>query len=159
MGKKTQSRISFQINLIQPVDKSGHTLCQSEFRLIEYHIKGEDKSLFFLTNVWDLRAAQIAYIYKLRWEIEVLFRFMKQEMNLTHFVCNELNAIKVMLYCSMIASMLALIYKKENKIKSYKRAKIRFFKELMYAIFLQALENPEEINRLKIAFQKFIQRE
>ena len=84
---------------------------------------------------------------------------MKQEMNLTHFVCNELNAIKVMLYCTMIASMLVLIYKKQNGIKSYKKAKIRFFKELLYLILLEALDNPDELSRLKNTLKKFIQRE
>lgn len=69
-------------------------------------MKGEDKTLSFLTNVWDVEAPSIAQIYKSRWDIEVLFRFMKQEMNLTHFVCNEPNAIQVMLYCTMITSML-----------------------------------------------------
>lgn len=132
---------------------------EHEFRLIKYHIKGEGKMLLFVTNVWDIEASQIASIYKQRWDIEVLFRFMKQEMNLTHFVCNHANAIQVMLYCTMIASMLVLIYKKSNKIKSYKKAKIRFFKELMYFILLEALENPDELNRLKSTLHKYVKRE
>ena len=84
---------------------------------------------------------------------------MKQEMNLDHFVCNDSNAIEVMLYCIMIASMLILIYKKENNIKSYKKAKIRFFKELVYLIFLEILENPEELKRLKSNLKKYVKRE
>lgn len=130
---------------------------QKEFRLVEYHIKGRPKNLLFITNVWDIPAASIAYIYKQRWDIEVLFRYMKQEMNLNHFVCNDTNAIQVMLYCTMIVSMLVLIYKKKNGIKSYKKAKIRFFKELLYLTLLEALEHPDEITRLKNSFKKFIQ--
>jgi len=64
-----------------------------------------------------------------------------------------------MLYCTMIVSMLVLIYKKKNGIKSYKKAKIRFFKELLYLTFLEALEHPDEITRLKNSFKKFIQAE
>ena len=130
---------------------------QKEFRLIQYHLKGESKTLLFITNVWDIPASSIAYIYKQRWDIEVLFRYMKQEMNLNHFVCNDMNAIQVMLYCTMIVSMLVLIYKKKNGINSYKKAKIRFFKELLYLTFLEALEHPDEITRLKNSFKKFIQ--
>ena len=107
----------------------------------------------------DVEASQIAYIYKKRWDIEVLFRFMKQEMNLTHFVCNETNAIRVMLYCTMIAAMLVLIYKKQNGVKSYKKAKIRFFKELLYLILLEALENPDELDRIKSTLKKYVKRE
>ncbi len=140
--------------------KSGHNkLTDNEFRLIECFLKRDNKRIYFLTNVWDIDAAEIAYIYKKRWDIEVLFRFMKQEMNLTHFVCNDINAIQVTLYCTMIASMLILIYKKRNGIKSYKKAKIRFFKELLYLILFEALENPNEINRLKSKLKKFVQRE
>ena len=152
-------RLEFIQDSVVQLYESGHNMCQYEIRLIEFRLKAEGKSIFFLTNVWDLSAAQIAQIYKSRWDIEVLFRFMKQEMNLTHFVCNDPNAIEVMLYCSMIASMLILIFKKKNNIKSFKRAKIRFFKELLYTILLEALENPEELNRLKMTCKKFLQKE
>ncbi len=128
----------------------------TEFRLVQYRVKDKDVILNFLTNVWDISAFDIAYIYKTRWDIEVLFRFLKQEMNLTHFVCNDLNAIKVMLYCSLIASTLILIYKKQNNIKSYKKAKIKFFKELLYTILLEALEHPKEVERLKHTLIKFV---
>ena len=139
---------------------SGHNqLTESEFRLVQYFVKSKQKMLFFLTNVWEVEAATIAHIYKQRWDIEVLFRFMKQEMNLTHFVSNNSNAIEVMLYCTMIASMLVLIYKKQNAIKSYKKAKIQFFKELCYLILYEALDHPEELKRLKLSLKKFIQLE
>jgi len=152
--------IEFIQDSVVKLYKSGHNkLTENEFRLIQYFLKKDGKTIYFLTNVWDIDASDIAYIYKKRWDIEVLFRFMKQEMNLTHFVCNDLNAIQVMLYCTMIASMLILIYKKRNGIKSYKKAKIRFFKELLYSILLEAIDNPNELNRLKSNLKKFIQRE
>lgn len=155
--------LEFVQDSIVKVYETGHKIIDKEFRLIQYHIKhpvkGKSKTLSFLTNVWDIDAASIAQIYKSRWDIEVLFRFMKQEMNLTHFVCNDPNAIKVMLYCTMIASMLILIYKKKNNIKSYKKAKISFFKELVYLIFLEILDNPNELKRLKSNLQKYIKRE
>ena len=146
-------------NVVKLYKSGENNPCNKEFRLIKYHIKGKDKMLLFLTNVWDIEPAQIAAIYKQRWDIEVLFRFMKQEMNLTHFVCNDSNAIQVMLHCTMIAAMLVLIYKKLNGIKSYKKAKIRFFKELLYLILLEALDNPDELIRIKSMLKKFVKRE
>lgn len=84
---------------------------------------------------------------------------MKQEMNLTHFVCNDANAIQNMLYFTMIAAMLVLIYKKRNGIRSFKMAKIQFFKELTYSILLDILEEPQGVDWLKQNMKKFIQRE
>lgn len=158
-GYQDNEEIEFIQDSIVRLYKSGQKITEKEFRLIQYHVKGTDKMLFFGTNVLDIPAASIAYIYKKRWDIEVLFRFMKQEMNLTHFVCNHTNAIQVMLYSTMIASMLVLIYKKENGIKSYKKAKIQFFKELLYVILLEVLENPDDLNRLKSTLKRFVQLE
>jgi len=132
---------------------SGHnSLTNNEYRLIQFRIKDKSKEseiLSFLTNVKDITALEIAQIYRKRWDIEVLFRFMKQEMNLTHFVCNDKNAIKIMLYCTMIASMLVLLYKKLNDIKSYKKAKVKFFKELLSSIMLDIIESPELLIKYK----------
>ncbi|RXM54388.1 hypothetical protein BOQ60_25805, partial [Chryseobacterium sp. CH1] len=57
------------------------------------------------------------------------FRFMKQELNLSHLVSLNKNGIEVMLYMTMIASMLLLIYKKVNNL-GYKTAKRRIAMEL-----------------------------
>lgn len=146
-------------NVVKLYKGGRNNLSKNEFRLVKFNIKSENKKLIFLTNVWDLEASEIAAIYKQRWDIEVLFRFIKQEMNLKHFVCNDTNAIQVMLYCAMIASMLILIFKRRNGIKSYKKAKFRFFKELLYSILLEALDHPDETERIKLALKKYVKRE
>ena len=152
--------LEFLEDIVVKLYKGGrNNLSKNEFRLVKFNIKSENKKLIFLTNVWDLQASEIAAIYKQRWDIEVLFRFIKQEMNLKHFVCNDTNAIQVMLYCTMIASMLVLIFKRRNAIKSYKKAKIRFFKELLYSILLEGLDNPDETERIKLALKKYVKRE
>ena len=127
-------------------------------RLIQYKLNKTGEILSFVTNVLDGQAATIAQIYKMRWDIEVLFRFMKQEMNLSHFVCNDPNAIEVMLYCTLIASMLVLIYKKNNNITSYKKAKIQFFKELICDILLEMIDDPQASLHLKQILLKFKQK-
>ncbi len=139
--------------------ESGTEVLQVKLRLVQFRLKKDGQLLSFVTNVRELPAEVIAKIYRQRWDIEVLFRFLKQEMNLTHFVCNDLNAIQVMLYFTMIAAMLVLIYKKHNDIKSYKKAKIQFFKELFYSVMLDVLESPEGLEWLKKTAKNFIQRE
>lgn len=81
----------------------------------------------------QLQPKEIADIYKQRWDIEVFFRFIKQELNASHFLSVSENGIKVMLYMTMIASMLLLLYKKLNDL-GYKTAKRRFAIELWEAV-------------------------
>ncbi len=133
------------------------------FRLIEMQRKSDKQTIFLLTNctltqptkdkdgddMLLLTTQQVAEVYKNRWDIEVLFKFLKQEMNLKHFVCNDTNAIQVMIYCTLIVAMLLLVYKKLNNIRSYKIAKIRFFNELQAAIMLEMLENTENLPLVK----------
>lgn len=150
--------LSFVQDSIVYLYASGHQVVEHEFRLVQYQVKESQEVLTFLTNMLDLNALEIANIYRKRWDIEVLFRFLKQEMNLTHFVCHDLNAIKVMLYCTLMAAMLVLIYKKEHKIKSYKRAKQKFFKELQCHLFLEILAEPNGAEHLKKLLNDFIHR-
>lgn len=131
-----------QDSIVYLYGKANHLL-KEEFRLIEVESQKDGKKIFFLTNILFLTTAQIAEIYRQRWEIEVFFRFLKQEMNLTHLVCNDPNAIEVMMYCTLITAMLVLVYKKRNGIKSYKTAKTQFFKELQSTVLLELIDTEE----------------
>lgn len=124
---------------------SGKKEIEQEFRVIKAKRREDGKILYFITNILELSAVEIAEIYKKRWDIEVLFKFMKQEMNLEHFVCYDENAIQVMLYCTLIASMLVLAYKQSNEIRSFKIAKIRFFKQLHLEIIEALVDHPNGI--------------
>lgn len=99
------------------------------FRLIVIKNEKTNKEFWFLTNEFELSAQDISDYYKKRWDIEVFFRFMKQELNLSHLVSLNKNGIEVMVYMTMIASMLLLIYKKANNL-GYKTAKRRIAMEL-----------------------------
>jgi len=101
-----------------------------EFRLIISESLQTKKKLFFLTNITDLSAKEITDIYRKRWDIEVFFKFLKQELNFKHFVSRTENGIKVMLYMTLILALLLIVYKTRNNISSYKIAKIRFRNEL-----------------------------
>jgi len=67
--------------------------------------------------------------YKKRWDIEVFFRFLKQELNFSHITSTNPNGIAVMMYMTMISAMLVLVYKKLNKV-GYKTAVRRISLEL-----------------------------
>ena len=102
---------------------------ETDFRLVVIKSEKQNKEFWFLTNEFDLSTKEIADYYRKRWDIEVFFRFLKQELNLSHLVSLNKNGIEVMIYMTMIAAMLLLIYKKANNI-GYKTAKRRIAMEL-----------------------------
>jgi len=98
------------------------------FRLITT-VNDEGNQYLFLTNVFDLLPEIIVLFYRKRWDIEVFFRFLKQELNFSHFFSTKANGIKIILYMTLILSMLILIYKRKNNL-GFKTAKRRFMYEL-----------------------------
>ena len=100
------------------------------FRLIRtMKDNGSQEELWFLTNCKEMKPCEIVYTYRKRWDIEVFFRFIKQELNFSHFVSTNINGIKNVLYITLTLSLLILIYKKANNI-GYKTAVRKFRIEL-----------------------------
>lgn len=100
------------------------------FRLIVADSKDDpEKQYWFITNNFELSAKEITDAYRRRWDIEVFFRFIKQELNVSHLVSLNKNGIEVMLYMTLIVAMLLLIYKQANNI-GYKTAKRRATMEI-----------------------------
>ncbi len=105
-------------------------LVEVPFRLIVADSKAEaDKQFWFITNNFDLSTQKITDAYRRRWDIEVFFRFIKQELNVSHLVSLNKNGIEVMLYMTLIVAMLVLIYMYANNL-GYKTAKRRFDMEI-----------------------------
>lgn len=116
----------------------GKQMVKKAFRLIKtVNEKGE--KIWLLTNEFKLSIEEVRFAYKRRWDIEVFFRFIKQELNFKHFISTSVNGIKVILYMTMILAMLILIFKKINGI-GYKIAKKRFYYELDEEIMKIAIE-------------------
>jgi hypothetical protein len=103
---------------------------ENQFRLVVVKNKEQpEKTFWFITNDFDLTAKEVSDYYRRRWDIEVFFRFIKQELNVSHLVSLSKNGMEVMIYMTLIVAMLILIYKKANNI-GYKTAKRRFVMEL-----------------------------
>jgi hypothetical protein len=112
--------------------RSGDHVVEHPFRLIQTQNE-KGTRYWFLTNRFDLTCEEIILIYKHRWDIEVFFRFIKQELNFSHLISVNENGIKIILYMTLILAMLILIYKKINDF-GFKTAKRRFSMELEYII-------------------------
>ena len=80
-------------------------------------IAEDGKQYVFLTNNFTLPASQIALIYKSRWMIELLFKQIKQNFPLRYFWGNSENAIKMQVYCVLIAQLLMVVISKKAATK------------------------------------------
>lgn len=123
-------------------------------RLVRATDTRSGKELLFITNISKMDACEIADLYKKRWDIEVFFRFLKQELNLSHLVSRSVNGIKVMLYLTLILSILLSVYKNLNNLSGYKIPKIKFANELEKNLITQIVilcdGNPEKVPKLML---------
>ena len=85
-----------------------------------------ENEVYFITNDMEMTPQEVAYAYKRRWDIEVFIKFLKQNLSFSHFISTNENGIKVILYMTLIAAMLVMIYKKENGM-GFSLAKFAFY--------------------------------
>jgi hypothetical protein len=92
-------------------------------RLVTYYDEQTGREFEFLTNNLELNPLTIAGIYKRRWQIEILFKRIKQNFQLSNFLGDNQNAVKIQLWCTLIADLLVKIVKdKADKLKKTKWA-------------------------------------
>lgn len=86
-------------------------------RIIHYYDDIQDKQVTFLTNDFENDAQTIADIYKSRWEIEIFFRTIKQNLKIKRFFGTSSNAVFTQIWIAMIAYLLISLHKFLNKSK------------------------------------------
>jgi putative transposase len=87
-------------------------------RVIHYHDCERGKTLSFLTNDFELDAKTIADIYKARWEIELFFKTIKQNLKIKRFLGTSRNAVMIQVWIAMIAYLLTSYYKFQFQTKA-----------------------------------------
>jgi hypothetical protein len=144
-----------QLYKIEPhISKNGKesrkvVLDTETFRIIRFRPNDKNEDIILITNILHLRAQTIATMYRRRWDVEVFFRFLKQEVSFNHFISLNENGIQVMLYMTLIAAMLIMIYKKENVI-GFKTAKRRIEIELQELILaIVVVQTGGDLNKAK----------
>lgn len=86
-----------------------------KLRKVRFYDRVLKREFEFLTNLFDMRADLVAAIYKLRWQIELLFKQLKQNFPLKYFLGDNENAIKIQIYCALIANLLMTVIQKTLK--------------------------------------------
>ena len=76
------------------------------FRLVTVYKEDENKVIYLITNQIDWQAITIADLYKKRWDIEIFFKLMKQNLQIKTFLGTSENAVKSQIYVAMIVFLL-----------------------------------------------------
>ena len=113
--KKARGVVKEQLITVGYKDTRGNVI-RVKLRRITF-ITEEGKQYVFVTNNLTLAASQIALIYKCRWMIELLFKQIKQNFPLRYFWGNSENAIKMQVYCVLIAQLLMVVIRKKAATK------------------------------------------
>lgn len=90
---------------------NGETLIHKA-RIITYVDQKKCKLIPLLTNDMESDPAEIVDIYRKRWEIELLFKQMKQNFPLKYFYGESANAIKIQIWITLIANLLLIVMQK-----------------------------------------------
>jgi IS4 transposase len=74
------------------------------------------KTLVFLTNHFELPAVTIVQLYKARWQVELFFKWIKQNLHIESFFGQSENAVRTQIWIAISAYLLIAIYKKHSNL-------------------------------------------
>ena len=84
-------------------------------RIVEYWEEGKSQSVQLLTNQMYLDLEDVIAIYDHRWQIEVLFKQLKQNFPLKYFYGESVNAIQSQIWVTLIANLLLTVVRRQIK--------------------------------------------
>jgi IS4 transposase len=115
-------------------------------RLIDFIDSESGRRFQFITNNTRLAASTIASLYKKRWQIEILFKRFKQNYPLKYFLGDNENAVKIQIWCALIADLLIKIVKSlaAKKWSFSNLASIIRIHLMTYINVFTFLKNPEK---------------
>ena len=129
---RAKSNLQFHRIYSHQVDKSLGLICDQsiyltgfytlkdypeKLRRIKYFDSENDKQLIFITNNFSLPAITIANLYKQRWQIELFFKWIKNNLRIKSFYGNSFNAVKTQIWIAISVYVLLAIIKKKLNIE------------------------------------------
>jgi hypothetical protein len=120
--------------------------CPVHLRRVAYRDATTGKRYVFLTNNFRLAAKTIADIYQERWQIEIFFRFIKQNLKIKAFIGNSENAVMTQIYSALIVYLLLCYLKFMCNLSVTLQNCIRILQlNLFRTCTLQELFEPSEL--------------
>lgn len=102
---------------IQFVSKDKPYKCPIPLRRVGYRDAETGKHYVFLTNHFDLPAKTIADIYKSRWQVELFFKWIKQNLKIKSFIGTSKNAVMTQIWIALCMYLLLAFLKFQSKLK------------------------------------------
>ncbi|KAB2892292.1 MAG: IS4 family transposase [Desulfobulbaceae bacterium] len=90
----------------------------NKLRRVKYYDVKTDKTLVFLTNNFSLPAITITELYRNRWQVELFFKWIKQNLRIKSFYGTSENAVKSQIWIAVSVYLLVAIMKKRMKIEA-----------------------------------------
>ena len=121
---RAKSNLKFERMYSRKIDKSTGVMCDQIGRLSGFYVSKQypekirrvkfydaefNRTFVFLTNNMDLTAEQIALLYKNRWQVELFFKWIKQHLKIKSFWGTSENAVRIQIFCAIIAYCLVAI--------------------------------------------------
>ena len=91
--------------------------CPTKLRRIGYRDQQTGKKYVFLTNNFKLSAKTIADIYKSRWQVELFFKWIKQNLKIKSFVGTSKNAVLTQIWIAMCVYLILALIKLQSGLK------------------------------------------
>ena len=112
--------------------------------------RDEGGTITLITNDLNRTAVEIAALYKSRWQIELLFRWIKQHLNISKFMGKKDNAIRLQIIAAMIAYLLLRIARRLNSLRMLD---LRFAELVWQRLFIRTpiarIDKPPPVNPSK----------
>ncbi len=117
-------------------------------RRVVYYDKDGNRTFVFYTNAFLLTAEMVALLYKYRWRVELFFKWMKQHLRIKEFYGTSENAVKIQIYCAIIAYCLVAIVESELKleISTYELLRVLSISLLVKTPLKELLEGVKKAN-------------
>ena len=104
----------------------------TDLRRVRYVDPDTGKAYVFFTNIFHLSAKEIADIYKARWDIELFFKWIKQNLKIKSFFGTSENAVRIQIWCALcVYLMLAYLKFLSNSPFSLSKLLVRIRANLM----------------------------
>ena len=123
-------------------------------RRIRYRDPETKKTFCFLTNNFELPATTIADLYKARWQIELFFKWIKQNLRLNTFIGNSRNAIEIQIWTAVAAYLCVAMAKKQLRLNASLTDFIQFLPQALFLkmpIYQAFCANKSQKNRQNVS--------
>jgi len=124
---RSKSNTKYRRLYSHPVDRSTGLVCDqtivltgttskkdypAQLRRVKFHDTETDKTLVFLSNNFSLPPLKIAHLYRCRWQVELFFKWIKQNLRIKTFYGTSENAVKSQIWIAVSVYVLVAIMKK-----------------------------------------------